>query len=42
MPAEDSWRIKFHEKLLEARGQAHYQGDDVGELTDLIDSLSTT
>ena len=39
VPAGDSWRVKYLEKLLEARGEAHYLGDDVAELTALIDSL---
>ena len=42
VPVEDSWRMTLLEKLLEARGQAHYKGDDVEELTDLINSLCTT
>jgi hypothetical protein len=42
VPDRDSWRIQYLLKLLEARGQAHYKGDDVTELTDLIDSLCTS
>ena len=38
----DSWRMQYLLKLLEARGQAHYKGDDVAELTELIDSLCTS
>jgi hypothetical protein len=42
VPDGDTWRMNYLGKLLEARGQAHYKGDDVTELTDLIDSLCTT
>ena len=40
-PDMDKWRIKYLAKLLEERGQAHYEGDDVVDLTVLIDSLCT-
>ena len=42
VPDGDTWRMNYLGKLLEARGQAHYKGDDVMELTDLIDSLCTS
>ena len=42
VPEGESWRMEYLLKLLEARGEAHYKGDDVTELTDLIDSLCTS
>ena len=38
-PDVDKWRIRYLARLLEERGQAHYEGDDVDDLTVLIDSL---
>ena len=42
VPDGDCWRLKYLGKLLEARGEANYLGDDVRELTALIDSLCCT
>ena len=42
VPDGESLRMQYHMKLLEARGQAHYKGDDEPELTYLIDSLCTS
>ena len=42
VPDGDSWRVLYLGKLLEARGEANYLGDDVRELTALIDSLCCT
>ena len=41
VPARDRWRISYLAKLLEERGQVHYEGGDVEQLTVLIDSLCT-
>ena len=39
VPEEDAWRIPYIGKLLEARGEAYYLGDDLSRLTALVDSL---
>ena len=41
VPDHDSWRVAYLGKLLEARGEAHYEGTEVKELTVLIDSFCT-
>ena len=41
VPDRDRWRISYLAKLLEERGQVHYEGGDVEQLTVLIDSLCT-
>ena len=38
-PEQDKWRIPFLAKLLEQRGENHFQMMDTVDLTDLIDSL---
>ena len=42
IPDRDMWRIRYLARLLEERGQAHYEGEDVNQLTVLIDSLCTS
>ena len=42
VPDNDQWRLRYLCRLLEARGQAHYEGGETEELTSLIDSLCTT
>lgn len=42
IPDMDWWRVRYLGRLLQDRGQAHYEGDDVHQLTDLIDSLCTS
>ena len=37
----DKWRIKYMAKLLEERGQVHYEGGDVDNLTVLINTAET-
>ena len=39
VPDGDVWRVKYLGKLLEARGEANYEGEDTQQLTVLIDSL---
>ena len=39
VPEQDMWRIPYLERLLEERGEAHYQMGNTNELTGLIDSL---
>ena len=39
VPETDSWRLPYLMKLLEERGEAYYEGEDVDQLTALIDSL---
>ena len=39
VPLRDQWRPAFLAKLLIERGEKSYQGEDVDELTELIDSL---
>ena len=39
VPEQDMWRIPYLERLLEKRGEAHYQMGDTNELTELMDSL---
>jgi hypothetical protein len=39
VPDRDRWRVTYLERLLEERGQAHYEGEDHEHLTVLIDSL---
>ena len=41
VPDREKWRISYLAKLLEERGQNHYEGGDVEQLTVLIDSLCT-
>ena len=41
VPDRDRWRISYLAKLLEERGQVHYEGGDVEHLTVLIDNLCT-
>ena len=41
VPEVDRWRVSYLAKLLEARGQAYYEGSDVQDWTALIDSLCT-
>ena len=36
IPDMDRWRVRYLARLLQDRGQAHYEGDDVHQLTDLI------
>lgn len=38
-PVGDEWRVKYLGKLLEARGEANYAGEDTSVLTGLIGSL---
>ena len=42
VPDREKWRISYLTKLLMERGQNHYEGGDVEQLTVLIDSLCTT
>ena len=42
VPDGDVWRLKYLGKLLEARGEANYQGEDTHQLTVLIDSLCSS
>ena len=39
IPDMDMWRIMYLSKLLEARGQAYYEGEEYQYLTELVDSL---
>jgi hypothetical protein len=39
VPAQDEWRLGYLGKLLEQRGEFHYELRDTAELTELIDSL---
>ena len=39
VPLRDQWRPAFLAKLLMERGEKMYQGEEVEELTELIDSL---
>ena len=41
-PDMDKWRVKYLARLLEERGEVHYEGGDVDDLTVLIDSLCTS
>ena len=38
-PDQDLWRIPYLSKLLEQRGEMHYQMVDTEEITGLIDSI---
>ena len=42
VPVDDVWRLEYIGKLLEARGDAHYGGEDTNQLTVLIDSLCSS
>ena len=42
IPGRGMWRIGYLARLLEDRGQAHYEGEAVDQLTVLIDSLCTS
>ena len=42
VPVGDVWRVKYLGKLLEARGEANYKGEDTHQLTVLIDSLCSS
>ena len=42
VPDGDIWRVKYLGKLLEARGEANYEGEDTQQLTVLIDSLCSS
>ena len=42
VPVMDTWRIEYLSKLLEARGEQYYMGEDSHHLTVLIDSLCST
>ena len=42
VPDGDVWRVKYLGKLLEARGEANYEGEDTHQLTVLIDSLCSS
>ena len=42
VPEMDTWRIDYLSKLLEARGERYYLGEDSHHLTVLIDSLCST
>ena len=42
VPVDDVWRLEYLGKLLEARGDAHYGGEDTHQLTVLIDSLCSS
>ena len=42
VPGEDVWRLQYLCKLLEARGDAYYRGEDSHQLTVLIDSLCSS
>ena len=42
VPAEDGWRLQYLGKLLEARGDAYYGGEDTHQLTGLIDSFCSS
>ena len=42
IPDREKWRVRYLARLPEERGQAHYEGDDVHQLADLIDSLCTS
>ena len=42
VPVDDVWRLEYLGKLLEARGDAHYGGEDTNQLTVLIDSLCSS
>ena len=42
VPEEDGWRLQYLGKLLEARGDAYYGGEDTHQLTGLIDSLCSS
>ena len=39
VPNQDEWRLSYLGKLLEQRGEWHFQMTDTSELTELIDSL---
>ena len=39
VPEQDAWRLVYLAKLLEQRGELHYNMGDTAELSDLIDSL---
>ena len=42
VPDEDGWRLQYLGKLLEARGEAYYGGEDTSQLTGLIESLCSS
>ena len=37
MASSDQWRLPYLSKLLEERGELHYQGEDTSHLTEPID-----
>ena len=39
VPSVDKWRIPYLAKLLDQRGEDHFQMKNTSDLTDLIDSL---
>ena len=39
VPQQDMWRLQYLGKLLEQRGEKHFQMGDITELTELIDSI---
>ena len=41
-PEEDGWRLQYLGKLLEARVDAYYGGEDTHQLTGLIESLCSS
>ena len=42
VPVTDSWRLPYLDKLLSARGEASYLGEDTAMLTSYIDSLCSS
>ena len=40
--SEDVWRVRDLAKLLKARGEAHYEGEDTHQMTVLIYSLCSS
>ena len=42
VPVDELWSLEYLGKLLEARGDAHYGGEDTNQLTVLIDSLCSS
>ena len=39
VPSEEAWRVGYLGKLLHARGEALYKGEDTSQVTSLIGSL---
>ena len=39
IPEVEKWRVGYLGKLLQARGEAHYLGEETGQVTALIDCL---